>query len=415
MVNALIARMITAEEMGAYFLLFSVISVGVLMASLGMQVATVRLVAQAMAKGLPGIARATVVMVLRIGIASAVLITVAIGVGGDVFAYHVFNVPEIADVKWFAAVFTFNLVLLNLMAESFRGFHAFGLAAIFSNNTITNVSMVVLLTASMFIYADADLKLVLTNSVISSVLGVALAAFVMRRRLAALGDATQVTVKSVLNVSLPLMMSGVTLFVLTQADLWIIGMFASSQDVAVYGAAIRMSQLIFMPLLIGNTMLAPFIAELYTQGESAKLENVIRSVSTISVAFALVMLTIFVVAGDSILALAFGEYYRNAHLLLVIISAGQCVNVWCGPNVVTLINTGHQKSVMYVSLTFGALIVVGSVMVVESLGARGVASIMGVVVAAQAVYTLCLVKRKTGMRTYAGLQYVSFLWKKIRL
>ena len=210
------------------------------------------------------------------------------------------------------------------------------------------------------------------------------------------------------------MMSSVAIFVLTQADLWIIGMFASAEDVAVYGAAIRLSQLTYMPLLIGNTMLAPFIAEMHTQGKTDTLERVIRSASTVSVLFAGFMLAIFTVMGDSLLALAFDEYYRSAHLLLIIISLGQCLNVWCGPGMVALINTGHQKLVMNISFGFGSLMILGSLLAVKPYGVTGVALMMGLVTAAQAIFTLFMVKKRTGIWTHAGVKYIAFILSKIR-
>ncbi|HYQ73221.1 MAG TPA: oligosaccharide flippase family protein [Gammaproteobacteria bacterium] len=412
-VNALIARMVSAEEVGAYFLLISVISVGVLIASLGLQVAVVRLVAQAMATQMSGVARATVIVVLRTGAVSAVIGSLVIGLSGDIIAYHVFNAPQMVGVIWFAAALMLVRVPLGLLAESFRGFHAFGMAALFSNNTITNVLMVILLAATMFIGMDSDLEKVLIISVISAVVSVLLAAVSMRKRLQGLNDTEYVPMKSVLDAGLPLMLSGVAVFVLTQADIWIIGMFTSTQEVAVYGAAIRMSQLIFMPLLIGNTMLAPFIAELYTQGKLEKLESIIRSASTVSAVFALFMLVVFVAAGDSILALAFGEHYRSAYHLLVIISAGQCLNVWCGAGFVTLINTGNQKLVMYISFAFGGLMIAGSLMMVGPLGVSGVALMMAFVVGSQAIFTMYVVKRKVGLWTHAGIQYFSLIASRI--
>lgn len=408
-VNALIARIVSADELGAYFLLVSVISLGCLVASCGMQIAVVRLVAQAMAKELPGVAKGTVRIVLRVGLVNAAAVALAVGLSGEVIATQIFNAPPMTDVSWYAAAIIVAVVPLNLFGESFRGFHAFGMAALFTNNTITNVILLFLLVALATIYGRGSLATVLTASVMASVVGLSLAAWFMMRRLAGVRDVASVSARSVLAVSFPLMISGVALFVMTQADLWIIGMFASGQDVALYGAAIRMSQLTYIPLLIGNTMLAPFIAEMYTKGDSKTLEKIIRSASTLSAAFALTVVGIFVLAGESILALAFGEFYRSSYLLLIIISIGQAANVWCGPGMITLINTGHQKYVMYISIAFGALMIVASLLSVDRFGAQGVAVVMSVSVVAQAIFTLFVVRRKTDMWTHAGMRYISFI------
>lgn len=411
-VNALIARMIPVGEVGAYFLLVSVVTVGSIIASLGLQVAVVRLVAQAVANQLRGVARATIVAVLRIGTISSIVVAVIIGLGGDIIASHIFNAPIITQVAWDAAVWMVTIVILNLLAESFRGFHDFRLATIFSNNTCTNVLMMIALGVTVAFHKKTDLQFILVLAISSGVLSILIAASAMRKRLKKLDRSDNFRALSVLQVGLPLMISSVAIFLLTQADLWIIGISASAEDVAMYGATTRLGQLVYMPLLISNTLLPPFISEMYSQRKIKQLENVMRVASTLSAFSAAIVLLVVFFAGETILTLAYGEYYRKAHLLLVLICVGQFVNVWSGSGMITLINTGHQKAVMNISFIFGGLIVIGALVVVKQYGITGVALVTGLVTAAQALFVLFWVKKKTDIWTHASPRYLSLAWQK---
>jgi O-antigen/teichoic acid export membrane protein len=413
LVNALIARIVSAEEVGVYFLLVSIVTLGTVAASLGLQVIVVRLVAEYMAGRLAGLARSAVLAVLKIVSISSLVIAVAVGMSGRFIAYKIFNSPIISSVIWYAASWIFVLALLNLLAESFRGFHDFKFATIFSNNTSANVLLVVFLSAFIGFGFHGALRDTLTFTILSCVVSLLFAAYFMWRRLRNIEVGKPIKATFVLNAGLPLMLSSLSIFVLTQADIWVIGMFSSPEAVAKYGAAMRLGQLLFMPLLISNTLLPPFIAEMYAQGKLIQLENVMRIASTLSVIPAGVALLAFIFVGDFILEMAYGEYYRSAYYLLLIIGVGQFVNVWSGSGMIALINTGHQRSVMGISFGFGSLIVLGAIVVVRHYGVTGVALVTASVTAVQAIFTLLLLRKKTGMWVHAGTSYLSLVLRKV--
>ncbi|MEA1866831.1 MAG: oligosaccharide flippase family protein [Thermodesulfobacteriota bacterium] len=66
-VNFLLARLLTPEEMGAYFLTFSLVSVAAMIAQLGLSQTVVRLVAESIGTGQPGRAAADIRIVFRFG------------------------------------------------------------------------------------------------------------------------------------------------------------------------------------------------------------------------------------------------------------------------------------------------------------------------------------------------------------
>lgn len=239
------------------------------------------------------------------------------------------------------------------------------------------------------------------------------AGWILRGKLTELGPPMKVGVRSVLDIGLPLMASGLAIYLLTQADLWIAGMFTPGSDVALYGASVRLGALLYMPLLISNTLLPPFIAEMYSQGKVDKLQHVVRLSSSLSTVFASIILIAFVFFGKAILGMAYGDYYRQAYVLLILIGTGQFINVWSGSGVIVLVNTGHAKSVMSITFTSGLLILSGSLLLVGTFGITGIVVATNIVIAGQALFTLFWVRGKTGLWTHAGFRYIWIALSKV--
>src|SRR5918993_1510569 len=74
--NAFLARLLLPEDLGTYFLAFSIVSFGALVGSLGLNQVVVRFVAESMSLNRPERARRTVYLVCVLGLAGA------LGVGG---------------------------------------------------------------------------------------------------------------------------------------------------------------------------------------------------------------------------------------------------------------------------------------------------------------------------------------------
>lgn len=412
-INAMIARIVSPAEVGAYFLIVSVVALATSIALLGQQVVVVRLVAEAMALGLPGKARGIVNMVFRLAALSTIAVCLIVGIGGEMIARHILASDTMARVMWLAAVWVAVMTMMSLLAESFRGFHDYGFATIFGG-VISNIVIVTLLSGILIWHYQSDLRTVVMVSIAASAVSILFSVNFMHQKLVRLGETVKVKAREVLGIALPLMLAGLTIFVLTQADLWVIGIFGTQEQVATFGAAVRLGQLIYIPLLINNTVLPPFISEMYSQGKVKELEKVIRAMSTIAAIPAIVILVAFIFSADSILALIYGDYYRTAGVPLVLMSIGQLINVLSGSGMITLMMTGHQRSAMNISIVFGAFLIIGALLVIGPYGVTGVAAISACTISALACFTLFWTRYRTGMWTHIGLGSVSAVIKKLR-
>jgi O-antigen/teichoic acid export membrane protein len=73
---------------------------------------------------------------------------------------------------------------------------------------------------------------------------------------------TAVGLREILSVSWPMWVTNITLFVGTQTDIWIVGAFRSQEEVAIYGAAVKLVLMVALPLQIVSTVVPPLITEM---------------------------------------------------------------------------------------------------------------------------------------------------------
>jgi O-antigen/teichoic acid export membrane protein len=127
-----------------------------------------------------------------------------------------------------------------------------------------------------------------------------------------------------------------------------------------------------MPLLVVNLVMPSTAAEMYAQGKTVQLERTLHAFSTLAGVPSLLVLVGFMLLGGSILRLVYSDkpIYHNqtAVWVLLILSAAKLVAVWSGSCGLVLQFTGHQTSMLRVSLlTSPILFVVANMATTKSM------------------------------------------------
>lgn len=412
-VNVLLARLLNPEELGAYFIIVSLISVATLLAQLGMNYTVVRLVAESLGKGQLRLARIAVLSVLRYGALGAFVVAGILNLGlGQWLAHRIFNSTLIGEMVGLAAVWVVVATFQNLMAESFRGFHDIRLASIFGGSVsfggpFTIAISTIILALLWVIKGHSNLAQVLISFIVAGFISALIAGLWLGGKLRFMEGDGNLQTREIWAMAWPLLITNLTLFVITQADIWVLGSFRSQEEVAIYGAAFRLAMLVSMPLIIVNAVMPPLIADMYAQGKRAELERTLRMTATLSGIPALMVVLIFAAFGSPILELVYGGYYREGAVVLALISIGQLVNVWAGSCGFTLIMTGNQVTTMGITVVCGFLTIAGALWLVKDYGAFGVASVAATTMILQNFLMLLFAKKKTGMWTHARLSFLN--------
>jgi O-antigen/teichoic acid export membrane protein len=259
-----------------------------------------------------------------------------------------------------------------------------------------------------FIHGGSSLAKLLNLTLISGSVNFALGLlFLWLRRARWQGQAKkQVSYRRLLAYSWPLFINNLAMFVMGQADIWILAALASEQEVAIYGTAVRLVLLTGMTLMIVNAVVPPLIAQLNVSNEKEKLQQLLSMTSTLAALPALVILGIFVFAGGPILAGLYGDFYQAGWAVLAIRSIGQAASVWAGSCGYTLIMTGHQKEVMKISLWAAVLSLSLAILFANVWGKDGLAIAVSVAIIVKQIWMVLAARRLSGVWTQFSLNYL---------
>lgn len=408
--NALLARLLSPSELGAYFLAYSVVGVCAALGSMGLTKAVVRFVAESAGLEQYGKTRRIIRAAFGLGSLGAVTVSVAYLLFGGTLVSRLFDSPALAAITGVIAGWILVVIVQGILVEAFRGFHDIRmttlLGGIANGNGILTGGLFSLALLLLWIFSgETDLTAVVLLAAVSGAVTTILAGLLLRRRITSLPQddfGVRFNGIQIMHVAWPLMVTALALFALGQSSLWIAGAFLSQEDVALYGAAYRLTLYVAVPLQIANVVAPPIIAEMYAQGRTEELQRTLRTLAATTGIPSFLLLVAFILFGGTVMELVFGEFYRSGAVLLAVLSLGQMVGVWAGSGGQALMMTGHQNTMMLVTLTTGLLTITGAIWAVQQYGTIGIAAAAAGGLILQNVVQLLLVRRKVGVWTHAS-------------
>jgi O-antigen/teichoic acid export membrane protein len=400
-INSALARLLTPNELGAYFTTYALVVIGASIAQLGLDRAVVRFVSAAIADDDPGRARAAIRRTLVYGGLGALTMGAILFLGlGDWLATTVFRSDAIAAVMPIAAGWLIVTALQSLLVETFRGLQRFDLS------TVLDALLVDTLSASIFgvlvlAGAGADLEAIVLLSAGATLTITVLAAGLLLGRVRGLHGEGDVGTRELLSYAWPLLITNIAILLLGRGvDLWILGAYQTQADVAIYGAASRLVVFVATPFLIVQGVTPPIVAELHQQGRIRDMERALRGAASIAGLPSFLVLLFFILFGSTVMSLVYGDFYAQGATPLVILSIGRLVAVWTGSCAVVLMMTGHQRVAMVVTISAGILSVVSGILVAPRFGIVGVAVTTTTAQIVQNLVQLYLAHRLVGVWTH---------------
>lgn len=403
LVSVLLARLMSPEEVGTYYLALSLVTVAAVAGRFGLEKTALSLVAQSVAEGRPAEARRTLHVISVFAAASLGLTGLLTWrAGGDPLTALF---PD-AGLETRTAALSLWIVYLGLevlIAETFRGFGRIREASLFGGATGRILLVMALLCVPL---TDVTLTLELAIGLTLAVGAVSLipSGLLVYKRFRALGSQgpVRIGVHHIARVASHLFVANIVFWVLGQAGLWIVAAFRPQDEVALYALAARLVMLVGWSSSIVNAVVPPFISELYAQGFHHRLQRVLQAAAAVAgLPSAAVFLT-FIFAGGPVLGLAFGPFYEDARLILAILCAAQLFVVWIGAAGPLLIMTGHQADIARIGVAGGCLSLPAALVLVHSHGAVGVAFATAAGVGLQQCAILVAARMRCGVWTFAS-------------
>ncbi|MBI5450860.1 MAG: oligosaccharide flippase family protein [Gammaproteobacteria bacterium] len=403
-ISAMLARLLAPDDLGRYFLIFSLVTLFSTLAQGGLSACIVRILGEDRAQGTPGRSRQAIRLGLRLTALSAALTAALFVLGlGDWLGRVVFNAPVIAELTPLVALLILCAPLQVFITESFRGLQAIHLATLLSAllSSLLNAAAIV---SAWWLYHQADLQLMVELGLFATVGAASISAFFLWLRLPRAAADRSMGARELLTMAWPMWIIQATYFFLSQADLWIVGATLDKHSVAIYGAVVELAALIILPLTMINAVIPSNIAELHVAGDMRRLEKMIRGAATLVALPALVIYACYLLFGGALLGIIYGDFYAQGALLLALLASGNLLNALTGSCGLTLMMTGHQKTVMLITVGNGLLALTSAALLVRHYGAVAVAASYALSMASQNILMTLAVQRRLGIWTHVRLR-----------
>lgn len=406
LISAILTRVLSPDDMGTYIFAQSVVLSGIVVAQLGLGPTAVRMIAGPLGTGDMTAVKVNIQNLLLWGLTGALITAVLI----NLFGSRIGIKPDI--VVW-VSLWVVVLASQKLMAEILRGFHDIRAAALVGDANVGGLisygAAAAALLYAWYVYGQIALPAVLRITVIAGVIAVVWALFVLAQKLGSLnllrGGGRPHFSGRFLFAALPVLVHTLAVLLQNQSGIWMLQLFQPASEVALYGVAARLVALVVVPLSVVNSVISPIIPDLFWRGELGKLERILRALATVSAVPAVMALAVFIFAGPFLLRLLFGEFYVAADRLLTMLTIGAVFNVMAGSSGLTLIMTGHQKTLMGISVATGLLTAVVVYLVAGRFGAIGVATVISVSLLLKNLLMLSFNKRLTGIWTHVTWRF----------
>jgi len=395
LLNIILARSMSQNEVGRYFLGMSIAWGGGLVSQWGASILAVKWIADARARqDSSGIRRAVWSLV-------AFALLQGIAVSAVLLSWHFIRpLPWATVMVW--ALWSFAIAAQTLTTELIRGFDDLKWASLFGG-PIPQFCNIVLIGGAHLIWKNLGFT-VAAGLTVAGNLACALLGLMMIHERAPLLKEKLISYRDFLNEATPIGLSLAAVYVLSQADLWVCGAILSREDVAVYGIAQRFNQIIGMPMLIFSSVAIPTLAELMAKKDWENLRQVLAKGTLIVSLLAVVAFAAAGVFGWPLLRYLIGPEYTAAYPLVLILGLGQVAHAVVGPNGYLLLLSGEQRAAMLSTCAATAILFALAWPAGLHWGVKGVAWSSAAAVVFQSALMWFLVRKRLRLHAHVSVE-----------
>ena len=340
-----LARTLGPEGYGVYAFALAVLMLAAIPAKAGMPVLVVRETARAQSNEnwalMRGLWRwATRWVLLFSLIVMGVVAAVLFGVTG-------LEHPRAATLA--AGLFLIPLLALaNIRGAALRGLRRV-VQGQFPESVFRPALLLMAVLAVVFVVGRPDA--LTPERVMGLYVAAALAAFVLgawmlfRSRPAGVKAAPKPEYKNALwrHSVLPLALIAGLQIINQQTDIVVLAIFREDTEVGIYRAAYQLAMLAVFGLQAMNMVVQPHFARLYEQDEMMRLQKLVTTSARVILLIALPVVLVLLFLGEHVIALVFGEPYREGAFALGVLASAQLVNASMG-SVGPLLNmSGYER------------------------------------------------------------------------
>jgi len=367
----LITRNLGADAMGIFSLSYTILSIFVVIGKLGFDTALLRFVADYSSTNRWDLVKEVYLKALRLIIPFSFLLTILLFCYAPYIAKYVFSKEHLTIYIKLISFGILPLVLLGTNAECLRGIKKIKEYVFFSKVSVVLVGTIIF---SILILYVKEYYLPIVIYVICIVLMSILCWIVWMKKsgLSLLSYNDSLEYKTILSVSVPMLLSKSSLLLMAWTDTIILGIFRTEGEVGIYNVVFRVAVLTSFTLPAIFSITVPKFASLHSLGDTKELKRVFR-ISTKMVFWTSipVLLTIFLF--PSFILGIFGSVFKDGVYALLILSFGYFLSSISGSAGQLLQMTGKHKLLLYIILSATTINIILNIVLVPVYGINGAA------------------------------------------
>jgi O-antigen/teichoic acid export membrane protein len=397
--TVLLTRYLSTVEMGIFFLAISLVNVAKKVGQYGLMRVAVRRISEALA--LYGHSHAA-----RVGrdlMAFGLLFMLFTSLLMWLFVLPALPqlidmTSRIAELKDYVIVWAAALVVLSLSTSVLRGFHEDRAASLVG----TALAPVLVALGYLFVFYipnGDNLKTVLVLTAIMHVIAAILAFTLLRRPLNNPVHIQQQGWKDFMSGATPFWINSVTMFVLSSAGLWVLGVYHTESDVAIYGAAMKLIAVAVGMVNIVQPILQPAISDAYARKDYIRMGRALRTSGLVTGLPTILICIILIAFPGLLMEQIFGAPYREGAAVLAALSAGYLIVAFIGMPGIALDMTDGQKQYMFATLATSTATLVVILLIITDHGPFWLAVVVSAGLVFQRLVFWAMLRRHVQVRS----------------
>ncbi len=371
-----VARIYGVEMTGILALLASFVALATIFTVLGTKTSVLRLIPvhikKHSVKSAFWVYRKTQYIVVCVSV-----LTGALGfVSSGWIATVVFSKPDLAPFIALAACFVVAKSILDLNTSAIRGIRLNRVFAVM--HVLPDATKLLVLIVGGFLLAGQNIPVyaLMASWLVPALVGVIIMQIAFGRMVRA-GHPSQavqdLSVREILSISLPMLMTMSMAFIIGKSGVIILGIFHSEETVGYYAIAVTLSTMTAFILGAVNSMSASKFSELYHSEKLDELFHVAKKSTKLIFWATVPILVILLFLGKPLLSVLYGSTFVTAYPALVLLTIGQFINSISGATGMFMNMTGHQLAMRNIMVVAASINIAMNLLLTPRYGAIGAA------------------------------------------
>lgn len=345
-VRLLVVRNLSKEDLGIYSLVFGIVAVVSLLASVGLWEGSTRYVSIFSGEGkkqeAAGVHRSSLVIGAVTGLGTGAVVFLL----SEFISGHLFYKPELSAPLRAGSFFIPAFVMAYIISGVMRGYGAITPRVYFLD--VGQPLLFLVLIVAIFASGLSFISIFYAYAFSMAAVFALIAAYGYRETGIGPFELKGGYVRELLKFSIPVLAIDFMSQVFRWADTLMLGRYATAGEVGIYSVGVSLAAFLSLPLLALDTIYMPIAGDLYGRDRSPELARTYKVLTKWVFSITLPVFFILFFFPEMTIIFFFGERFVDAALPLKVLSLGYLINAFLGVNAMLLLVMGHSGTLLKV-------------------------------------------------------------------